>query len=70
MDQSEYEAKEMLKPYLIQLAQLEEADKLKQAQITALRLAIEQLKQQALDHQKKYEEEQKKDAKKKGVAKK
>ncbi|CAD8107267.1 unnamed protein product [Paramecium sonneborni] len=70
MDQSEHEAKEMLKPYLIQLAQLEEADKLKQAQITALRLAIEQLKQQALDHQKKYEEEQKKDARKKGPAKK
>ncbi|CAD8197455.1 unnamed protein product [Paramecium octaurelia] len=70
MDQSEYEAKEMLKPYLTQLAQLEEADRLKQAQITALRLAIEQLKQQALDHQKKYEEQSKKDAKKKGPVKK
>ncbi|CAK87098.1 unnamed protein product (macronuclear) [Paramecium tetraurelia] len=70
MDQSEHEAKEMLKPYLQQLVQLEEADKLKQAQITALRLAIEQLKQQALDHQKKYEEEQKKEAKKKAVVKK
>ncbi|CAD8053510.1 unnamed protein product [Paramecium primaurelia] len=70
MDQSEHEAQEMLKPYLTQLAQLEEADRLKQAQITALRLAIEQLKQQALDHQKKYEEEQKKDAKKKGPVKK
>ncbi|CAK88734.1 unnamed protein product (macronuclear) [Paramecium tetraurelia] len=70
MDQSEHEAKEMLKPYLTQLVQLEEADRLKQAQITALRLAIEQLKQQALDHQRKYEEEQKKDGKKKGPVKK
>lgn len=41
MDQSRKEAEELLKPYLEELERLEEADRVKSAQVTALKLALD-----------------------------
>ncbi|KAM3129558.1 hypothetical protein pb186bvf_018309 [Paramecium bursaria] len=58
MDQDHLkEAQEIVKPLLSQIADLEESDRLKSAQITTLKLAVEQLKSQALHHKKLYDDE-------------